>query len=282
MTDSLGFGRACLRRATYNLPTMPRPAPARFVTALLAALLLAPGAAAQNSGKTPDRPLDFDPVKWERIEGWWTNGTELLRLEPNGAYRLWVSQDRFKRPVEVGAWRRTNYAFFDLEPYRTKPGTRHRVDLQKDGGVTELRRDGMADFRSVPVPPHIPADDMLGAWVSPAEELLVLENGRYEWRRTTAAPGISEHGGQWITDGDAITLLPDTDAVASVVLRSVKVAEGAFVLEGPGGGRMNRPATTVAPAAPPSPGPKAPDAPGPAPAPAASGAPSPAKPTQDG
>ena len=70
----------------------------------------------------------------------------------------------------------------------------------------------MADFRSVPVPPHIPADDMLGAWVSPAEELLVLENGRYEWRRTTAAPGISEHGGQWITDGDAITLLPDTDA----------------------------------------------------------------------
>ncbi len=276
MTESRGFGRACRRWATYNLPTMPRPAPARSATALLAALLLVPGAAAQNSGKTPDRPLDFDPVKWERVEGWWTNGTELLRLDPNGAYRLWVSQDRFKRPVEVGAWRRTNYAFFDLEPYRSKPGTRHRVDLQKDGGVTELRREGMADFRGVPVPPHIPADDMLGAWISPTEELLVLDNGRYEWRRTTPAPGIREHGGQWITDGDTITLVPESDAVASVTLRSAKDAAGAFTLEGPGGGRMTRPPTaTAAPAGPPA---------GPATgaAPPASGAPAPAKSSGNG
>jgi hypothetical protein len=215
--------------------------------AILAALALAPCVAAQNSGKTPDRPLDFDPVKWERIEGWWTNGTELLRLEPNGAYRLWVSNDRFKRPIEVGAWRRTNYAFFDLEPYRAKPGTRHRVNLQKDGGVTELQREGMAEFRSVPVPPHIPADDMLGAWIAPTEELLVLENGRYEWRRTAPTPGISEHGGQWITEGDSIMLVPDSDAVANVTLRSLKGSDGTFSLEGPGGGRMTRPPTAPAP-----------------------------------
>ena len=247
MTDSRRFGPAGHRRPTYT-PEMARTALPVPATAILAALLLAPGAGAQNSGKTPDRPLDFDPLKWERVEGWWTNGTELLRLDPNGAYRLWVSQDRFKRPIEVGAWRRTNYAFFDLEPYRTKAGTRHRVTMQKDAGVTELHRDGMADFRGVPVPPRIPADEMLGAWVSPTEELLVLENGRYEWRRTTSMPGISEHGGQWITEGDAITLVPETDAVASVTLRSVQDAAGTFTLEGPGGGRMTRPPT--APAAP--------------------------------
>ena len=155
-----------------------------LVIALLLTAATALPAAAQNSGKTPERPLEFDPAKPEPVDGWWTNGTELMRLDTNGAYRLWVSQDRFKRPVELGAWRRSNYVFFDLEPYRAKTGTRYRVNLQKEDGVTELRRDGMKDFRKVGSPPHIPADDMLGAWVAASESLLVLENGRYEWQRT--------------------------------------------------------------------------------------------------
>ena len=148
------------------------------------ALGAATGGWAQNSKNVPDAPLDFDPAHPERVDGWWTNGKELLCLDPNGAYRLWVSQDRFKRPVEYGAWRRSNYFFFDLEPYRAKPGTRFRVNMQKDRGTTELVRDGMGPFRSVPAPPRVMADEMLGSWISPTEQLLVFENGRYEWRRT--------------------------------------------------------------------------------------------------
>jgi hypothetical protein len=224
--------------------------------AAIAAMLLAAGAAvphahAQNQKRTPDAPLDFDPAKPERIDGWWTNGTELMRLDTNGAYRLWVSQDRFKYPVEVGAWRRTNYVYFDLEPYRAKPGTRHRVNLEKSGTVTELSRDGMKPFRWLPTPPRVMSDEMLGAWVSPTEQLLVLENGRYEWRRTGPAQGISEHSGSWNGDGDVLTLGPDTTAVDQVSLRCVKGADGQWTLEGRNG-RMTRP--PLDPAPPPAPG----------------------------
>lgn len=218
--------------------------------ALAAALAaLAPRAAAQNSKKVPDAPLDFDPARPERVDGWWTNGTELLRLEPSGAYRLWPTEDRFMRPAEVGAWRRDNYVYFDLEPYGTKPGTRFRVMMRKLEGRTELQRDGLAAFRQIAAPPRVFGDEMLGAWTSPAEELLVLDTGRYEWRRLGKAPGISSHSGQWMTDGESLTISPDIDSVASLTLKAVRKGDGSWVLEGPNGGRLDRPAPpTPAPA----------------------------------
>jgi len=254
--------------------------------ALLAVALSAAAAHAQNSKKTPDAPLDFDPARPERIDGWWTNGKELMCLDANGAYRLWVSQDRFKRPIEVGAWRRTNYVFFDLEPYRAKPGTRFRVNLQKDAGVTELAREGMGDFRSVPSPPRVMADEMLGAWISPTEQLLVLENGRYEWRRTGPAQGITEHSGNWNSEGDVLTLAPDTTAVDMTSLRCAKGPDGQWTLESRGG-RMTRPPLDPPPgdpsadpkAAPAAPKPPVPPKPASAPA---SGGHAPAKPAEDG
>lgn len=269
-----------------------------FATALAATAALAchagsPAAAgrtppSQNARRMPEVPLDFDPANPEPVDGWWTNGSELLRLEPNGAYRMWASQDRFKRPVEVGAWRRSNYVFFDLEPYRAKPGTRHRVDLQKDAGVTELRRDGMTDFRRVAAPPRVLADEMLGAWISPNEELLVLDNGRYEWRRTGQAQGITEISGAWNTDGDVLMLAPDTPAVDLTNLRCVKGPDGQWTLEGHAG-RLTRPplvplpggaaapAATAPAAAPAATGPAGAAPSGSAPAPKASGAPAPPK-----
>lgn len=255
----------------------------RITAAIVALAVVAAGSAAgaahaQNSKRVPDAPLDFDPARPEAVDGWWSNGSELLRLEPSGAYRLWITQDRFMRPVEVGAWRRDNYVFFDLEPYGTKPGTRHRIDMRKRDGRTELVREGMDAFRALAAPPRVFGDEMLGAWVSPVEELLVLETGRYEWRRVGAASGISAHSGQWMTDGEALTIVPDTDTVASVTLRGVRRADGTLVLEGPNGGTMGRPAPPVAPAASSAGAAPAPEAP---PAAASGGAPG-AKPKADG
>ena len=278
--------------------------------AAIAAMLLAAGAAvphahAQNQKRTPDAPLDFDPAKPERIDGWWTNGTELMRLDTNGAYRLLVSQDRFKYPVEVGAWRRTNYVYFDLEPYRAKPGTRHRVNLEKSGTVTELSRDGMKPFRWLPTPPRVMSDEMLGAWVSPTEQLLVLENGRYEWRRTAPASGITEHSGAWNSEQHVLVLAPDSPAIDNQRLRLVREPGGAFALETANGRLMHPPeapkpepsstpglrtprsgsgsSPTEPPGAGPAPGPGVPPAPAaPGPRPAASAPPTPAKPIADG
>ena len=79
-----------------------RLAAALLTVAAAAPLAACPAAAAQNQKRMPDAPLDFDPAKPEPVEGWWTNGSDLLRLERNGAYQLWITQDRFKRPAEVG------------------------------------------------------------------------------------------------------------------------------------------------------------------------------------
>jgi hypothetical protein len=261
---------------------------------LTAAVGLAPSAHAQNSGKFDEVPLEFDPAKPEPVVGWWSNGKELLHLAPNGAYRLWVSQDRFKYPLEVGAWRRENYAFFDLEPYRAKPGTRIRVNMQKDGAVTELARDGMGDFRWSAMPPRVIADEMLGAWISPSEQLLVFENGRYEWQRTGPATGITGHGGAWNTDGDVLIMAPDSPALDSQRLRLVRVEEGVYALE-TANGRLMHPPEAPKPEPSKDPGLRAPGSgPGATPAPPATPAPSaapgtpasappgPAKPPTDG
>jgi hypothetical protein len=160
----------------------------------------------------------------------------------------------------VGAWRRSNYVFFDLEPYRAKPGTRIRVNMQKDAGTTELVREGLADFRWVPGPPHVIADDMLGAWVSPTEQLLVLDNGRYEWRRTVATMGITEHSGIWDTDNDVLVLGPDSPAIDNIRLRLVREKDGTLALESAAGRLMHAPAAPE-PVASPTPGIGAPTGP---------------------
>jgi hypothetical protein len=226
-----------------------------------------PASAPQNSRQPAEVPLDFDPARPERVDGWWFNGGELLRLEPNGAYRMWLTPDRFAAPTEVGAWRRSNYVLFDLEPYRAKPGTRIRVQLAKHEDQTCIERPGMRPFHRVAQPPRVFGDDVLGAWTADREQLLVLDNGRYEYRRLGGAPGISQHDGIWRTDGRALLLAPDSTAVAPIRLEGEPDPEGGILLRGSGGVfRAVRPESSdVSGAAPATP---APVTPGPASAPA--------------
>jgi hypothetical protein len=203
--------------------------------ALAQATFLAQPVVAQNSRQPAITPLDFDPAHPEKVEGWWTNGQELMHLEPNGAYQMWLSQDRFATPAEVGAWRRSNYVLFDLESYRAKPGTRIRVELVKRDGVTCIARTGMAPLKRVSGPPRIFADDLLGAWVADKEQLVIMENGRYEYRRLGVTSGISQHNGIWRTEGQSIFLGPDTAAVAAIRLDAEKASDGSWLLRGVGG-----------------------------------------------
>jgi hypothetical protein len=197
--------------------------------AVLIAAAGAPLALAQNSGKTPPSPIDFDPANPEPVVGWWTNGKELLRLETNGAYQLWITQDRYQRPVEVGAWRRSNYVYFELEPYRVKAGTRIKLQLIKEDGETKIDRPGTDHFRRIPVPPRVFADEAIGGWSAPNEQLLVLDSGRYEYRRT-ATIGVTQHSGIWRTDGEILYLAPDSPVVDTIRLQGVRDKEGKLEL----------------------------------------------------
>lgn len=202
---------------------------AALLCATLGLLAAAPPAVAQNSGKTPDVPMDFDPARPEPVVGWWTNGSELMRLEPNGAYQMWITQDRFQRPAEVGAWRRSNYVYFDLEPYRAKPGTRVKVQLVKEAGETQMTREGMKNFRRLAAPPHVFADDVLGAWTAASEQLLIMDNGRYEYRRLGNS-GITQHEGIWRTQDSFVFLAPDSPAVDTIRLQGIRSTEGRMEL----------------------------------------------------
>lgn len=243
--------------------------------------LAAPAPSAQNSRQPAEVPLDFDPARPERVDGWWFNGQELLRLEPNGAYRMWITPDRFAAPAEVGAWRRSNYVLFDLEPYRAKPGTRVRVQLVKDAGETCIERDGVRHFRRAAQPPRVFGDEVLGAWTAEREQLLILENGRYEYRRLGAAPGISQHDGIWRTDGTNLLLAPDTTAVAPIRLSGERDPEGGIALRGSGGvfEAVRPEAPAIAPPNGPTPTPGRPNAPPPPSAPPAGPPPKPAPPS---
>lgn len=229
---------------------MKRLSTLAVLAALLCAALCVSPAAAQNSGKPDVPPLEFDPAKPEKVEGWWSNGTELLLLEPNGAYAMWITQDRFARPAEIGAWRRSNYILFDLEPYRAKPGTRVRVQLVKDRGETRIAREGMANFKRLAAPPRVFADEVLGVWTADREQLVLLENGRYEYRRTGVTSGISQHDGIWRTEGTSVFLAPDTGAVDPIRLNSEKQPDGTLLLRGPGGTLKHWVPEQPAPAAP--------------------------------
>jgi hypothetical protein len=146
---------------------------------------------------------------------------------------------------------------------------------------------------------------MLGAWVAPTEQLLVFENGRYEWRRTAPASGITEHSGAWNSEQDVLVLAPDSPAIDNQRLRLVREPGGAFALETANGRLMHPPeapkpepsstpglrtprsgsgsSPTEPPGAGPAPGPGVPPAPAaPGPRPAASAPPTPAKPIADG
>jgi hypothetical protein len=123
---------------------------------------------------------------------------------------------------------------------------------------------------------------MLGAWVSPSEQLLILDSGRYEWRRTVATTGITEHSGIWDSDNDVLVLGPDSPAIDTIRLRLVREPQGALALESAAGRLMHAPAAP-APIASPTPGIGAPTgttggAPAGTPAPAGT-APPPAPPT---
>ncbi len=224
--------------------------------------------------------VNLDPEHPFPIEGWWSNGEQLLEVANDGAYRIFGTQNRYQRPLEVGRWHRQNYGAFWLAPYSMRKEDRSRVPLAIADGTVVATVRTYRPMRHLEAPPACTEDLFIGLWAGPGGSLELAPTMRY---RYAAASGpnesqpvvIARHSGTWrVVEGD-VELLPDSPSVAKVRFEaeSVEPGRGFTTLRGIEG-TLDR----IAELAPGTPGAPPPAAPPPAAAPAPEAAPA-SKPT---
>ncbi len=202
------------------------------VDALAAALLLAVGACAPDPGdrlnnptaaaQIDSTPLPLDPTAPVPVEGWWSNGRQLLQLGDDGSYRLWSGTNRFDAPHQVGRWSRLNYQALMLEPYGIRTPEQTRCELARAGSEVQLRIPGLDSMVRFDSAPSAIEDRLLGLWSGPGGTLAISADGRYRAEApagSAAAPiSLAGHTGRWIIDGSTLLLLPDSPSVPPVLL----------------------------------------------------------------
>jgi hypothetical protein len=166
---------------------------------------------------------NLDPEAPRPIEGWWTNGKELLEVAPDGAYRLFDTQNRYRKPIEVGRWSRQNHAVFWLEPYTMRKEARTRVPLSLVDDVTVITVRRWAPMRMIAEPPLVEEDLFIGLWAGTGGSLELEPSMRYRFVAPRVADArqpvvISSHRGAWRIKDGRVELLPDSPSVATVVL----------------------------------------------------------------
>jgi hypothetical protein len=282
--------------------SLQRRLPARAVLALVVAASLAsaafaqeatdgaaPGAAKDGAPALPaDTRLRIDPEAPEPVEGYWTNGAQLLELTPEGMYRLFSTQNRFEKPLEVGRWVRQNYATLWLEPYSARKEARTRIVLSKEGSSTQVTVRKFAPMVRVDTPPLVEEDFVIGLWLGAGGTLELKPSMRYRYV-VPAKSGedrpvvIASHQGSWRLKDGRVELTPDSPSIARSLFEPTRDDAGRPYMRLRGvEGTLDRVIETAdKPAATPSSGAAAPAAQAPS-APAAPAAQGPSAPTAQG
>lgn len=166
----------------------------------------------------PPIRLSPDPEAPPTVEGWWSNGQQLLELADDGAYRIYGDQNRHKKPLEVGRWWRQHYAALWLQPYTMRKETRTRVGITmaEDGVALQVRE--WKPLRKLSGPPATAEDLFIGLWVGPGGSLDLGPSLRYHYvAPRSASEGravtISSHRGTWEVHEGQVVLNPDSPAV---------------------------------------------------------------------
>jgi hypothetical protein len=182
-------------------------------------------------------PLDVDPMDRYEFVGWWSNGRELVRLNPDASYVLWPSQNRYHAPQERGRWSQPSYAVLRLEPYtryRTDP---HRVRIVRVNGEIGIQPPGMQPMRMIERPLLMPEDELFGAWRGESGVLRLHDTMRYSFSpramRTDQPLVLAGHEGRWRLVEDSIELQPDTGH--NLIVLPLRHRNGQRSMEYPGG-----------------------------------------------
>jgi hypothetical protein len=179
--------------------------------------------------------LEHDPMHEVNAAGWWSDGVQLLHLDPDHGYRRFGSLNPYRTPVERGWWTQDGYAVLWLEPYDTREPERIRVSIRRAGAVLSIVRPKARPMFPIDAPPPMLEDRLFGTWVSDTGVLHLGRDLAYTFSPET--PGAVGHRGSWLTSDQAVLLMPDSGgdgpyrlevAVASDDVRLVS-PEGAFV-----------------------------------------------------
>lgn len=159
-------------------------------------------------------PLDVDPMDHHEFTGWWSNGTELVRLSPDASYVLWPSQNRYHVPRERGRWSKQSYAVLRLEPYTRYRAEPHRVRVVRINQEIGIQLPGLEPMMMIERPLLMPEDELFGTWRGEAGMLRLHDTMRYSFSpsamRTDQPLVLAGHEGRWRLIDEIIELQPDT------------------------------------------------------------------------
>lgn len=158
-------------------------------------------------------PLAFDPTHTYDVAEWWTDGTQLLRLEESGAYAVYPGMNRYEPPVERGRWLHPAFDHLILEKYNTRPTEPRRVGITRIDGRLTLLMPNREPMRPLTNPPRVTEDALFGTWSGP-DGLLTLERSmRYIFQPPDRAGNDQPrsaigHRGTWQLVDGVIVLRP--------------------------------------------------------------------------
>jgi hypothetical protein len=185
-------------------------------------------------------PLEFDPTEQYELSRWWSNGTQLLRLDENAGYELFSTPNRYNKPVERGRWDQQSYAVLWLEPYSKLASQRKRVSITKRDGRLALLLPKLKPMFAIESPPAVIEDRLIGTWQGPIGELTLQSDLRYTLRPDHDDDGANQpairgvENGRWIVAASQLLLQPDAPGLQATRM-SLTIDPKKVVINAPGG-----------------------------------------------
>ncbi|MCH7547801.1 MAG: hypothetical protein IID30_15495 [Planctomycetes bacterium] len=183
----------------------------------------------------PGDLLTHDPTESFEIGQWWTNGSELLRLNQDASFSLYDSLNRYHPPQEHGRWSKQSYAVMWLEPYGLLPRERVRVRITRIDGELTLDIPKLKPMFAIEAAPAAIEDGLIGMWSGTQGEIHLAGDLRYIFSpESVTGVGLAGHKGRWELSDSTLQLHPDVLAMGTFEFTLV-TGESGLVLASPRG-----------------------------------------------
>ncbi|MCZ6836777.1 MAG: hypothetical protein O7G85_13460 [Planctomycetota bacterium] len=185
--------------------------------------------------------LTLDPTEKIEFTRWWTNGTELLRLDKDHRFAIYENQNRYYPPIERGRWDQQSYAVLRLEPYSLLAQDPVRASIARVGGQIEIRIPDLGPFHALPRAPKATEESLFGEWSGTLGSLALKSTMRYIYSpdaSATSAFAKAGNRGRWQLEDGVVKLIPDALGMGPYVMAlmagddpvRLSMAEGEFEL----------------------------------------------------